>query len=90
MPAIKPARPDKPKACVEHLRRNTWKAFRVRAESRELESGRTDVNQLSHSHGTFIRIDGRVERKIDARLRSSLCCLGPKAVGRCDQSEPSS
>jgi hypothetical protein len=68
----KPAWSDRGETGVESLRRDAWKALRMSVESRELEGGCTRVDQLSDARRSLLRIDRRVEGKINARLQARL------------------
>jgi len=67
------------------MRRNPGKALRVRAEGREFESRRPRIGQFVDPRRAFFGIDRRIERKIDARLRTRFLRLGSKSVGRGNQ-----
>ena len=65
-------------------RGDAGEALWISAESRELERGDARLDHLRDAGGALFRIDGAVEREIDAGLRQGVGDLLPHIVARGD------
>jgi len=76
---------DGAKAGVENMWRDARKPLRMRTEGRELESGGAGVDQFIDPCCALVRIDRRIQREIDPRLRAGFADLGAETLRGGDQ-----